>query len=230
MITERGEPETPWPIFKRLPTVSPKTSRLLYKQYNSPDRMAKARRAPVSKTRGSPAPPGPTSRLPLPAAGKTRKTVALLREHCACPVARLGAGRPRGGFPRLPELDARDRVRADSGNSWLPPWGTSLPGTPAWCPGGREAAQDCASRGVYFSSGGWGARGVAATRDCPPRSGQPSSAWPSGGGQPVSPREPAGREPSALLPATPSAGLLPHSASALAPTGGAAGVAALALG
>lgn len=90
---------------------------------------------------------------------------------CRSPIGRFFSVAP----PTLaPELGA------DGGESWFSADGLSLPVRTAWYPDGVEAAQSARPAGSGTQRAGEGAcAGIAETRDCPRRSGQPSSAQPS---------------------------------------------------
>lgn len=191
-----GGPHTLRFIFKPLFTDSPKTGSegeqgLEYLQLEGGD--------------SGPPLPGPTSCRGDGAAGKSWRAGARGPEHCACPVARPGAGRSKEGFFRLPEPDSCARGADARASSRLSAVGSSLLSVPLGTRVAERKPRAARPAGSGTRRAGEGAcGGIAVTRDCPRRSGQPSSAGPSVGGQSGRTGELAGWEQRARLPATPS--------------------------
>lgn len=149
-----------------------------------PGRAGKAGPAEIcaGKTQAASGPPRPGPHLTPAPPGCRENPVAVERKHCACPAARPGAGCPKQGFPRLPEPDHRTGVRGGRRGE-LAFLRRALP-SPARLRGTQVAERQPGAMppmGTGTRLAGEGARGgLAGTRDCPRRFGQPSSAPPWG--------------------------------------------------
>lgn len=168
--------------------------------------------------RAAPPRPGPTSHPPLQVAGKTRSAVPVERKHCACPVAGPGAGCPKEGFPRLPKLDPCTRVRGRWPGELAFRRGSLPPSPTARHTSGGEQPGAAPPAGMGTTLAGEGARGgIAVTRDCPRRFGQPSSARPRAASKRDEPDNWRDRRRAPFSLPRPPAGLCPPLRTCLTP-------------